>query len=82
MCGDNDALDLLGGAKKAHPPDEILLRALRDLAAKGDHVGDTRHGPEVALDDPVFQGAQVARRVAVSLENVAVDFADGGGEGR
>ena len=44
VCGDDDALDLIGGAKQADPPDEILLRALGDLAAADVGVAAAERG--------------------------------------
>ncbi len=53
-------------------PDMELTR----LTAEADDVDDTGHLLELALEDPVLRGLEVAQRVALPLERVAVDLAD------
>src|ERR1051325_268361 len=55
---------------------------LLDQAAEADDVRDAGHEPQLARHHPVLVGAQLARRVLVALDAVAVDLADRGRERR
>jgi hypothetical protein len=56
---------------------------LADRAAEADHLGDARHHAQGRADRPVLHRADVlAAGGGRGFEHVAVDLADGGGEGR
>ena len=72
------------GALAAQAEGVDLHVVLLGLAAEADDVDDALHLLELAFEDPVLRGLEIARRVAAPLDRVAEHLADGvpGRDGR